>query len=1044
MTSSNLRNLTVPALLTATAIFLSALLLSSSKGHQLSAVDLRLEVGRLRPIEAQLSVNRSYARCESVKVPAESVPWSQCQVHPEDTSVDSRALGKAVATIDESDPWSSGLTYLLRIREPANLDRAIERLERAHKEAPKDPARANDLAAVLVERAGRQNQPVDLVAALELIEEALGTGTPEPWLLFNRALVLEKLRLLNLARQAWQRYSDESPVSSWEAEARSHFVELNIYVMVQAEPTNDYLLRAAKTSNVTELNDLADRYPREAREFALEVALRGWSGEILADHRGEAGRWYDAVRILGNELAHLGGDQTVLEAAEEIEALRQNRSNRERRLAQGYQLYGKGHEFFQKRDYSQAAPLLAAAESQLTTIDSPAAGWATLDLGAIQLYKNQNREAVAIFYSLLAGCDISKHPSLCGRAAWGQGLGLFRLGRLSEALIAYRTSAAAFLPTRERDNRAGAFGLIAETLRELGDTSSAWQYRYQGLRVLGGQTRHRSNHNLLWEGGEAALEEGYTRAAELFGDEDVALFGNGTDRLLALEAYLRRAEFRRGRVPSSVVLADLNNAVAISRELPNSPLLPRIEADVQLALAQVASERNPRQAEAALDRTLEFFRDHELVLREAATLLLEARLAKGQGEVLQARGYLEDAVSLFEARRAQLASEDQRLYSETWQGIYDELIELAAAQLDGAHDALRLLKQSRGEESHRAKSPNTIDPSIVTVAFALHSEALYRFELQGGKLNLQRFAISRSALASKISNFVESVRFGLHDEVPASDLSNLLIPANLAPGALVCFVPDRELSRLPFAALPLPDNPAAPIVTRHAIVLANSVDACEAANRRIVFDSNKDKMLLVSSPRLDRKEYPLLLDLPAAANEATLLLGLYPNSTLLAGNSATAPALLKALPDTTILHFAGHAVSHPTRPVRSFLPLAPDPAWRQASLLSAAELAKLRLPKLQLAILSACSTFAPQSRRSEGISGLVSALLDAGAHAVVGTLWDVHDEPSRELLVEFHRQLNATGNAAYALHVAQLRCFLNSASKFGGKNTWAAFELVVR
>ncbi|HWM90207.1 MAG TPA: CHAT domain-containing protein [Thermoanaerobaculia bacterium] len=893
------------------------------------------------------------------------------------------------------------------------------------------------MAAALAERAGRLNQPADLIAALEILEQALTKAPETPWLLFNRALLLEKLQLLTLARHAWDRYIDAEPGSPWAVEARAHVTRIDEHVGTHAEPVNEHLMMAAEEVNAGALADLAGRYPREAREFAVEVALVRWGQATLAGQHADAERWLSAGQILGEELARLGGDRTALEAAEKI-AVAGSRSPDRRELALAHDLYGRGHRLYQQRDYPKATPLLSQALTLLTSAASPVAGWARLDLGAIELHNNQNKKAVTRLSALLGRCEIKRRPSLCGRTAWALGLGLFRLGRLPEALGAHRTAAAAFLLSRESDSHAAALGLIAEALRELGDTPAAWDHRYRGLRVLGGQTRHRSSHNLLWEAGDAALEEGYPLVADLFANEDVVLFSEGQDRLLALESHFRRAVFRRGRFPAHVVLADLEKAKAISSELPVSPLLPRIEADVQLTLAEMAAMRRPETAEAVIRESLTFFRSHGLVLREAATLLTRARIRKANNSILQAHDDLESAVKLFENQREQLGQGgDRRLYSDTWQGIYDELIELAAEEPDGEQRALRLLESSRDGVDPILSAETT---SNVILTYAVTPRALYRFQIENNDLQLERLAISREDLAVQVRRFADALRVGARADFAAAELTRLLMPKGLAAGGRLCFVPDRELSGVPFSALPLPDG-SGPLLIRYEVMLANSVHDCSVAEPRLAPSAFRE-VLLVGPPQLDRKEFALA-DLQGAADEIDFLRRLYPNSTLLVARQATPSALIEALPKATLLHFAGHAVAHPTDPSRSFLPLASDPSRSGTSLLSAADLAKLRLPDLELAVLSACDTFVPRTHRAESISGLVRSFLDAGARAAVGTLWNVDDGSSRELLIEFHQRFSETGNAASALRAAQLHLLHHTDPELRNPSTWAAFELIV-
>ena len=384
---------------------------------------------------------------------------------------------------------------------------------------------------------------------------------------------------------------------------------------------------------------------------------------------------------------------------------------------------------------------------------------------------------------------------------------------------------------------------------------------------------------------------------------------------------------------------------------------------------------------------------------------------------------------------------ERRLYSETWQAVYDELIGMAVARPRGAEDALRLLERSRAIDGIPGGSvPSTLPPSTVVLAFAVRADAVDRFELTDRGVDLATLSVGRSDLAHKVKTFEQSLRLEGKPGPSALELSALLLPADLPDGARLCIVPDRELSALPFAALPLGDG-SAPVVTRHVVVVAQSLGGCVATLRRYEPGAS-GRVLLTGAPRLDPGEFPRLEDLAAAADEVDALQRLYGGATVLTGRQATAPAILRELPKAALWHFAGHAVTHPTQPKRSFLPLAPDPG-SPASLLSASDVAKLRLPHLELAVLSACRTVESRPRRAEGISGFVRALLDAGAAAVVGTLWSVEDRASSALLVAFHGELRQGADPAEALRQAQLQLIRSRDPNLRNPANWAAYELVI-
>jgi tetratricopeptide (TPR) repeat protein len=1013
---------------------LAMVLLLSPPGKTSPVANLYDEVALYRPIEARLSIDQQYSPCAMLDEHPGRVPMADCADSL--ATLSPRALRGAGA-----DPRATGLVFLVLYDKSSGLERAINSLDLAYRQETANPERANDLAAALAERAGRLNQPVDLVAALELIETALKSHPRVPWLLFNRALLLEKLQLPTLARDAWRRFLDVEPDSPWAAEARIHVAKLGTHARIGARPISDLLLRATQAEDPLQLVELARGNPREAREFALEVALIRWSEATLADHPMEAGKWASSVRILGEVLAEAGGDRSALETMNEIAPAPSN--GRNRKFAIALEQYGIGHQLYRRRDYHGAQPFLSRAVALLKSIGrqaSPLARWVQLDLGAIELHNNANEGVLSVLSPVLADCNLEKYPSLCARTAWALGLARFRLGRLADALSLYQTAAEGFRISGEKDNLAAVSGLMAEALRELGDTPASWLYRYSGMQTLSGQTRHRSGHNLLWEAGNAALEEGYPLAAGLFADEDVRLFGSGEDRLLALEAYFRRALYRRGRAPLRQMVDDLNRAEEISRELPPSELQPKIEAEVRLLLAQLPDEP-PEQAEEFITKSLTFFRQHKLALREAAALLARARARKASEKLTQAEEDLESALALFEAQRDQIPQgDDRRLYVETWQGVYDDLIQLVASRGD-APEALRLLEKSRG--SMFSDDLGRLGSTVV-LSYAVTTEAFFRFEVKQGSITMNRFPLDRITLARSIDRFVESLFYPVHAEREAEEISHLLLPADLEPGSRLCIVPDQELAGIPFNALPMQGD-AGPLVLGHEVVLAGSVEDCVDAGISLDFEHLPGDILLVGPPQLDKEEFPWLPELEGAAEEINDIQNFYPTSILLARRQVTLSRMLEELPKASVLHFAGHSIAHPTEPGRSFIPLWTDvPRSMGSARLSAADIAQLHLPDLKLAVLSACDTFRPQSRRTEAISGLVGAILDAGAQAAVGTLWKVGDAASRELLVQFHRNLRSGETIASALRNAQIRLIREDRAVASQEPAWAAFELVVR
>jgi hypothetical protein len=169
--------------------------------------------------------------------------------------------------------------------------------------------------------------------------------------------------------------------------------------------------------------------------------------------------------------------------------------------------------------------------------------------------------------------------------------------------------------------------------------------------------------------------------------------------------------------------------------------------------------------------------------------------------------------------------------------------------------------------------------------------------------------------------------------------------------------------------------------------------------------------------------------LPGVLGEISAIRSLLPDPVILlepaspgtkeAGTQPTRAGVFSRLPECAIVHFACHALSHPSDPSQSLLYLHDH----EAAPLTVRSLGSVPHDRLSLVFLSACRTAytADMDLLDEAIH-LTSAFLLAGAQHVVGTLWEVHDANAREIAAGFYRGLRTaagvpdTGRAACALH----------------------------
>ncbi|MFJ8085564.1 CHAT domain-containing protein [Streptomyces sp. NPDC096205] len=160
--------------------------------------------------------------------------------------------------------------------------------------------------------------------------------------------------------------------------------------------------------------------------------------------------------------------------------------------------------------------------------------------------------------------------------------------------------------------------------------------------------------------------------------------------------------------------------------------------------------------------------------------------------------------------------------------------------------------------------------------------------------------------------------------------------------------------------------------------------------------------------------------LPGAHREAEQLAGALPGVTLLADARATHSAVVATLHDNAHVHFACHALGAPDRPSGSRLVLH-DHLQHP---LTVRDLARLRLPSVRLAYLSACDTLRTSPELADEAVHIVSAFQIAGFPHVVGSLWHVDDVIGAEVARGVYAALDAgdgtldVARTAEALHQA--------------------------
>ena len=302
----------------------------------------------------------------------------------------------------------------------------------------------------------------------------------------------------------------------------------------------------------------------------------------------------------------------------------------------------------------------------------------------------------------------------------------------------------------------------------------------------------------------------------------------------------------------------------------------------------------------------------------------------------------------------------------------------------------------------------------------------------------------------------------------AARLSCLLLNNYIGPqNEKLAIVADGELATLPFAALPLngcDDKPGPPVITAHRVVMIPSLSIFFSPPMRDAQTRFAKEVAIVANPVFDPgdarvhtrhepvsaaalrsvKDVPALPRLIGTGEEAIEIqqtVGPEKASVFLGFNASVETILSPEMRNYRILHLATHGVADESTPGFSGLILSlVSPDGRPVfGYLKTHDIANLDLHP-ELVVLSACDSGAGNNLSGEGVTGLAYAFLNAGARQVASTLWDVDDEITKDLMINFYKEMYSAGlDPADALRQSQI--LMMQSPHRSAPYYWAGFEI---
>jgi len=635
-------------------------------------------------------------------------------------------------------------------------------------------------------------------------------------------------------------------------------------------------------------------------------------------------------------------------------------------------------------------------------------------------------------------------------------------------------------------------GLYSDAAR-LYRRSIAIQEKIQGLDSFAAATPLGNLATLL-------DDEGKYDAAEVFYRRSLAirektLGPNHLDVALSLKNLAGLLQ-RQGQYEQAITA--LRRSLAIESEwlTIELPLLPESARSLQVSVYGKAwlapfwwIDRHPPANKLALETRLN---RHGLLLeleQRQALLLSAPSVNRAQVQQLQTLTQQLASVSLAPERRTALRQQRDRIQSELYRQIPELQIQLVTpAQVASALPADGVLvefQRYQPFDGRKGKNERGGEPQYIALVL---------------KPNGSISAVPLGAAAAIDAQVQRGLSASAQDqsdaEVNWAQLSNQVLKPLLVGSRQWFLSPDGELNRVPFAALPAPEQPGKPlaqvvqlrVLTTGRELLRLQQPAPAGSEALVMANPSYDRPGIKQAPAVstdavstaDQRHSAELSSnkwapLPASEREGQQVASLL-RTGLISGSVATAMDLQRQQ-GPRVLHIATHGffvADQESKPLeamssiqvgspllrtlrqedpqlRSGLVLAganqPDVDPKDDGYLTAAEAVNLNLKGTELVVLSACSTGQGEVRTGEGVYGLQRSLTVAGARSTLLSLWKVDDAATAEFMIRFYKRLKAGEGRSDALAKVQEDFRTGKVKSPDGSNWkepyyWAAWQLV--
>jgi CHAT domain-containing protein len=723
-----------------------------------------------------------------------------------------------------------------------------------------------------------------------------------------------------------------------------------------------------------------------------------------------------------------------------------------------------------QQNLSAAAQKLVEAQKLCTIATYAACGWVIRQNGILAVRRGNLTDAHNQFLECLAYARRYHDRRLEASALTNLGWASLQNERYDEAVDWFRSAYYASVELGAEDSAQIASGNLGWAYFKLGDKERALELLMDAEKRA--TTIGNIQAELIWQSNVGYVYQDVGDLARA-----TKAYRQSLDRATQINSKDDIVNALEDLAHTSIDAGKLDEAGAYIDQV--SPMVKaagnHVDAlDVMLAQARIAAARRQDEQAEAIFRGVEHDPDSQTSMRLGSEHEL-AGLFERQGNTVAAGQMYRTALTTFESARAQLKNENSKLpFLANATPIYDDYIQFLVKQgkpeealLAADQSRARTLAQGLGQISDKgsfhsaALSPRAVaQKSGATMLFYwLGERQCYLWAVTPQRIELFPLP-AKKEIGQLVQRYSETL-LGPQDPLQAENedgqaLYRLLVAPALKlipPNSRVVILSDGALTRLNFETLLAPGPSPIPnqqYGTEHktdthywiddvTLFSAPSIAMLSAAKPARDVANN---LLLIGNPVSPNADFP---SLPLFGSEMNLIEKNFAahKPVVFAGQQASAAAYLASNPaQYSYIHFVAHAVASRTDPLDSAIILSPTTTGEESFKLYARDIIQRPLDA-RLVTISACYGSGTRFYAGEGLVGLSWAFLRAGAHSVIGALWEVSDDSTPRLMEALYQGIEAGQTPEAALRAAKL-ALLHSQGKFRAPFYWAPFQLYSR